>query len=103
MKCLLPSVTLLSCGIPSNVKLSRQAAAKECIEECPRQQGCVTSAELLENIKKSCAAGLAGNQAQYWTLSHRTRTFLRDKERYVSGLVEEVEGRFNANDPRPAY
>ena len=79
-------------------------AAKECIGERPRQQGCVTSAEMLENIKKSCAAGLAGNQAQYRTLSHRTRTFLRgDKERYFSGLVEEVEGHFSANDLRPAY
>ena len=79
-------------------------AAKECIGECPRQQGCVTSAEMLENIKKSCAAGLAGNQAQYRTLSHRTRTFLRRvKERYISFLLKEVEGHFNANDLQPAY
>ena len=78
--------------------------AKECIGERPRQQGCVTLTEMLENIKTSCAAGLAGNQAQYRILSHRTRTFLRgDKERYFSGLVEEVEGHFSANDLRPAY
>ena len=79
-------------------------AAKECVGERPRQRGGVASAGTLENIEESRAARLAGDRARYRALSRRTRTLLRrDKERFVRGLVEEVEGHLNVNDLRPAY
>lgn len=53
---------------------------------------------MLKNIEKSCAALLAWDSDQYMALSGRTRTLLRrDKERYVNGLAENVEGCLRAD------
>ncbi|KAG0720739.1 hypothetical protein GWK47_047875 [Chionoecetes opilio] len=58
------------------------AAAKECIGECPRSRRGFVSTETLEKIEESRAARLAGNRDQHRALSRRTRTLLRrDKER----------------------
>ena len=79
-------------------------AAEECIGERPRSRSGVASREMLENIEESRAARLSGDLDRYRTLSRRTRALLsRDKERYVRELAEEVEGRLNLNDLRPAY
>ncbi|XP_050735881.1 uncharacterized protein LOC127008208 [Eriocheir sinensis] len=78
--------------------------AKECIGEHPRSRSGFASMETLENIEESRGARLAGNRDQYRVLSCRTSALLRrDKERYVRGLAEEVEGHLNANDHQPAY
>lgn len=73
--------------------------AKECIEECPRFSGGFVLGEMLISIEKRHAARLALNCDQYWTLSWRTRAFLRrNKMIYVRSPAEDVNGYLNAND-----
>ncbi len=50
------------------------------------------------------AARLAGDLDRHRNLTRSARASLRmDKERYVWGIAEEVEGHFRANDLSPAY
>ena len=79
-------------------------AAQKCIREHQRSRSGFALSETLESIEESRAARHDGNRDHYRSLSRRTRILLkRDKERYVSGLVEDVICHLNANDLRPAY
>ena len=73
------------------------------LPRCPRSQRGLDSLETLNSIEKSHAVRLAGNRDQYIAMSLWTRTLLRDKEKYVRSLAENVEGHLNANDFKSAY
>ena len=79
-------------------------ATEECVGQRPRSRSGVASEETLQAIEESRAARLAGDLDQHRTLARRTRALLRrDKERYVKGIAEEVEGCFHMNNLQPAY
>lgn len=69
-------------------------AAKECIRELPRTKCGFASGETVENFEESRAARLAGKSDSYRALSCGTRVFLRDEEKYVRNLEEQIEGHF---------
>ena len=80
------------------------SAAGECLGARPRSRRGFISGETLDKIEESRAARLAGDLEQHRNLTRSTRASLRrDKERYVRGIAEEVEGHFRANDLSPAY
>ncbi len=55
-------------------------------------------------MKESRAARLVGDLKRHRNLTRSARASLRmDKERYVRGIAEEIEGHFRANDLSPAY
>lgn len=88
---LLPLEILWNCVPPSSVKLR--------YKECPRSKGGFASGKTLASIEERRSVRLPANHDQYSTLPHMTRVLLmRDKERYIKSLADDVEGHLN---PRP--
>ena len=80
------------------------SAAEQCIGARLGVRGAFVLQETLDLVEESRAARLAGDRGQHRTLSRRARASLRrDKERYVRGIVEEVEGNLAIGDLEPSY
>ena len=80
------------------------SAAEDCLGARPRSRRSFITGEMLNIVEESRAARLAGNLRQHRNLTRSAKALLRrDKERYVRGIAEQVEGHFRANDLSPAY
>ena len=80
------------------------SAAGDCLGSRPRRRRWGISEETLNTVELSRAARLDGDHVLHRQLSRSARASLRkDKERYVRGIAEELEGHFQKNDLRPAF
>ena len=80
------------------------SAAEECLGVRPCRRGRGILDKSLNTMEMSHAARLNGNHVLHRELSCSARPPLRvDKERYVRGIVEQLEGHVAQNDIRPAF